>query len=299
MRLMARSNRHDAGGRRVEAVRPKPSTLNFTAHSLQPMAAASRFGRYGPMEKHDVRGLKIDGTELDRLRARRQMLREMDPEQALQVIEFRRDLNFLQALALAKQEGSLIVPNDVHDRILTETIDEQYLRQNYPVWTGTLVIYEKPNAPFGEKVVLNSRVHQLNYSISFAVPEQFQGKTNCALVVEHPDFELINLKDNRYKIKLLEGASINLIENFPTHSQRWYNTDPETKIPIGEPVRKSEKDARYLCRLDGHYLGPVARDVDFGGYDRQVADAYYWSTVRFGVALMPLAAATEKSDSHD
>ncbi len=41
-------------GSRLEAAGHKPPTLNLTAHSLQPMAAASRFGRYGPMGRQEV-----------------------------------------------------------------------------------------------------------------------------------------------------------------------------------------------------------------------------------------------------
>ena len=38
------------------------------------------FSRYGPMDRHEVRGLKVEGTELERLRARRDLLRSLDPE---------------------------------------------------------------------------------------------------------------------------------------------------------------------------------------------------------------------------
>ncbi len=277
MRLMARSNRHDAGGRRVEAVRPKPSTLNFTAHSLQPMAAASRFGRYGPMEKHDVRGLKIDGTELDRLRARRQMLREMDPEQALQVIEFRRDLNFLQALALAKQEGSIIVPNFVHDRILTETKgrkDKKYLEENYPVRTGTLIIYEKPDVPFDEEVFFKG--------ITFNIPSKFQGKVNCALVIVYPDFESIALGNNKYELRAAD-ENIHLIERFPK-KDGWYIPHAETGVPHGESA-EANSNTKYLYRLNGSsYVGLLACD-GYVYYGRQDVGAYYRASCMFKLAL--------------
>ncbi len=257
------------------------------AHGPKLMADKS-FGRYGPMDRHEVRGLKVEGTELERLRARREMLRSLAPEKARDIIEFHKGLTFFEALALAKQEGKLIVPNDINDRILTETTDEQYLslRQNYPVWTGTLVIYEAPDKKFGEQVVFSWKdIHtKVNYSISFLVPEQFQGKTNCALVIEHPDFEIKTVGENEYEIKSL--GEIRLLESFPKENG-WYNTDPETKIPIGEPVKESE-DARHFWRLDSAYIGSVARVGVFYGRRRGAGAYDYWSDS--GVVLFPVSS---------
>ncbi len=209
----------------------------------------------------------------------------MTPEQALQVIEFHGDLNFFQAVALAKREGKLIVPNDVHDRILTETKDEKYLEQNYPVWAGTLIVYEAPDKPFGKKIVSSwEDDNSVRYSISFTIPEQFRGKTNCALVVEHPDFELINLGKNRYELK---GQNVHQIVYFPK-KDGLYMQYTETGIPHGRKVKESS-DARYLWRLDGAYLGLLGRDWD--GVD--LSDR---SSDRRRVALMPLTASPPNFD---
>ena len=145
------------------------------------LAIGDSFRRYGPLESHETRKAQVTGTELDRLRARRQMLREMTPEQALVTIHFYQRLNLFEALALAQKEGKLIVPNDVHDKISTETKDpeeqgslgdrnrrlrdEKYLRQNYPVWAGTLVIYEKPDTLFGESIGYQGLVFQVKQII--------------------------------------------------------------------------------------------------------------------------------------
>jgi len=273
------------------------------------LAADNRFKRYGPMDSHKVRTPDVQGqTFVEQVKRTRQMLREMTSEQVKQVIEFHRDLTFFEAVALAKREGRLIVPNDVHDRILNEAYDEVYLRQNYPIWTGTLVIYEKPNKPFGRRIVFGWKDdNHVNYSISFTVPEQFRGKSDCALVIEHPDFEileiskdrdsksrdfdLIDLGNNRYEIKLIDVANIHLIESFPGKDD-WYK--PHQGIPQGEPVRESKK-ARYLWRSNTAYISPVAR----GFYDFDVIGQYVLLGVGpsggFGVAVVPLAPASEKS----
>ena len=236
------------------------------------------------------------------------MLRSMTPEQVKQVIEFHRDLNFFQAVELAKREGRLIVPNDIHDRILTETKDVKYLRQNYPVWTGTLVIYEKPDRPFGEQAVFSWQHNEVNYSISFEVPEQFRGKRNCALVIEHPDFELIDFGDNRYELKAIDESNIHLVQNFAKQNG-WHLTDhgipvgvevasskdPEERSSLGDRDRRS-RDARYFWRrLDGSYIGLWCRDLV--GYDRgRGVGAGARSSDVLGVHTVPLTAKPSNFD---
>ena len=243
--------------------------------------ASDPFKRFKPEVAQPVRQADVTAQSyVERARKAREMLRSMDPEKVKQVIEFHKKLNFFQALALAQREGKLIVPNDVHDRILTEASGEQYLRQNYSVWTGTLIIYEAPDKKFGKNVVFSWDVNGVNYSISFKVPKQFRGLRNCALVVEHPDFEVVKIEVNPilrkfksllksmtysdYEIKLLEGANIQLIENFAKENS-WHLTD--NGIPVGAKVDRSIDDSRYLWRIHRAYLGPVAR-VYYVGNDR-------------------------------
>ncbi len=241
------------------------------------LCADKRFGRYKSEVAQPVRQADVTGTELERLRARREMLRSMTPEKALQVIGFHKGLNFFEALELAKREGKLIVPNDVHDRILNETKDEGYFKENYPVWTGTLVIYEKPDKPFGKKVNFGWRDdNSLKYSISFQVPEQFRGKTNCALIVEHPDFERVDLGNNKFEIRATD--EFHLIEHFPKKSGL-YMPDAETKIPHGRKVKESS-DAGYLLRSHKAYLGSLVRDHIYWNDDygrRYVHTDLVWS----------------------
>src|SRR3989338_6876483 len=116
--------------------------------------ANSRFNRFAPEVHQLVRQADTQSQSyIEKARRTREMLRGMTVDQLLQVIEFKRDLTFFQALELAKQ-GYLIVPNDIHDIILTEMLDQKLLLKLYSngKWTGTLVIYEKPDEPFGENV---------------------------------------------------------------------------------------------------------------------------------------------------
>jgi hypothetical protein len=203
----------------------------------------------------------------------------MTPEQAMQVIEFHKDLNFFEALALAKKQGKILVPNYVLDRILMETKAES------TGWTGTCVIYEAPDKPFGEKVVFGWKDDdEVQNLVRFAVPEQFRGKTNCALIVEHPDFEIVEVGKGTFELKADEGT-IALIEKFPKQSAKLYEFDERYLIPVGEPKRES-KLRRRLIRNDAEYVGPVARD--FGDYDyngRQYVGLDERPSLGYGVAV--------------
>ncbi len=265
-------------------------------HEPTRLAANRQFGRYNGIERHEVRQADVAGQSyVEQARRTREMLRSMDPEQVKQVIEFHRDLNFFEALALAKQEGKLIVPNDIHDGILTKTIDQEYLKQNYPVWTGTLLIYEAPDKKFGKKVFYSWEYYKVNYSISFTIPEQFQGKTNCALAIDHPDFKLVDLGKNKYEIRLAKEAEVHLIEQFPKENGR-YLTDQG--IPIGVAVVSSDH-ARYLWRFKVANITPLLRFVEEFANGKCIVDAYGRRGHTFNVHLVPLASASNTSDSHD
>ncbi len=252
------------------------------------------FGKYKREEPHEVRQLDATGQSYqEQVKKAREMLRSMKPEAVKQVIEFHKGLNLFQALALAKREGSIIVPNDIHDRILTKKEDEQYFKENYPVRTGTFIIYEALDKKFGSTVVFSWEDNKVKYFISFEVPKQFQGKTNCVLVVEHPDFEIVGIDDNRYEIRI-KDEHINLIRGF-RGEDGWYKQHTETGIPQGRKVKESS-DARYLRRLDDSYLGHVARGDVFNYDYRGDVSLDDRPSDRFGVALMPLNITPEKSD---
>ena len=279
------------------------------------------FGRYKGESEHVVRTPETTATTISDLRTKRKMLRALDPETVKTMIEVRKDLNFFEAVEIAKKEGTLIVPNDIHDRILMETGDIDFLKQLYKglIWTGTIIIYEEPNRKFKDKVVFEWKHNKVKYSISFTVPEQFRGKTNCALVAEHPhfeiqriskdvvfgdsntsmivnakhsrhrdrrsrDFELVNLGNNNYELKVIDERNIHLIERFPKVTYGWHEYN-KFRIPVGEVVAYREDNTiRHLWRSSDKYIGPLVR---YGGYyvRWQNVDAYCRHDSAFGVAL--------------
>ncbi len=278
MRRMTISNRVEAGGKMLEAislgqdaVRLKPYSLNPTPYSLQPIAAASRFGRYKPEPSHEVRpSISKAKTLIEELRQKRHMLRCLDPEKAKTVIEFTGRINFFEAVALAKREVRLLVPNIVHDKILTETEDKDQLRSLYSNVTssGTLVIYESPNTPFKDEVTFEwEDYYKKHYSISFIVPELFRGKVNCVLVVEHPDFDIIDFGNGNYKLKA-DDSNVFLLQDFPKTSGDWSMFDEMFRVPVGTSfhinqlyVMANRDSMRQLHRSECPFIGPLSRAV--------------------------------------
>jgi hypothetical protein len=118
--------------------------------------------------------------------------------------------------------------------------------------------------------------------VTFNIPEQFKGKQNCALVVEHPDFEFISLGNNRFELKAVEG-SISLLEHFPKAPNEWYKYDKRFRIPIGNP--RNEETGRYVWRTKGEYVGLVAHVSYFGDVGRRGVGLGGRPSGGFGVAL--------------
>ena len=203
-----------------------------------------------------------------------------------------------EAIEQANKEGKIIIPNCVHDRMLVETDHWQKpeIKAGYWAWTGTGIVYEAPGKAFGEAVAFAWQDKNVDYSVSFSVPKRFQGKRNCALVVEHPDFVFVPKSNNRFEMKVKNENLVHLVENFPKEDG-WYNQDERFRIPVGNQVDSSDSNARHLWRInDDSYVGLLARD--FGiivGFNRQGVYAYKRLSDRLGVHVIdPNGSAPKK-----
>lgn len=228
---------------------------------LGSLSAARKFGMYKDVEPQGIRQAEVSGTEIQELRRKREMLLSMNPEQAQSVIAYHNGVDVIEALALAKRQGRIIVPHIVHDRILTQTKEDESGDVNYAVWTGTVVIYPENGKPFGERVVhcWTEEHKAISHSISLDIPARFRGKTDSALVIEHPDFDLKpeQLRENAYLLIADEG-SIHLHERFPAVDGE-YAFDERYVIPAGSSVAENRDTSRTLRRQDGPYIGFVLR----------------------------------------
>ncbi len=228
------------------------SSFQPRATSNVPPAAASRLFRdFTPSGEgpQPVRQLLVTGDPLQFLRDKRDMLRAMTPDQAYHAIDWRTGLRFVEAMAIARETGRLIVPHDVVDDILMKT-DYQVPQ----IHSGTVVIYGAPGKPFTNEVVFGL--------VRFSVPEQFRGKTNCALVVECPDFELVE-RGIWHELVVPDERNLHLVESFPKQGH-WYQPDRRFRIPLGDVTYSNGSKCLWLT--DGSsYVGCVSRGFDGPG----------------------------------
>ena len=222
------------------------TTPKVVAHSTAVLRIGGGFrGKFGGFDLVKEERLVQPYTPdvLTTLRARRKMIKELakkDPKHVFEMMKIIDEMTLSEALALAREPSRLIVPNVVHDEVLTKTDVQYYVR------TGTIIIYEVPDKPFGEIVAFEQT--------KFVVPVRFRGLKNCALAVEHPDFELT--PDG--KLVVPDETMIHLIRNFPIRDG-WHNVHTETGIPHDIEVESTNESARFLYRLDSSYLGPLVR----------------------------------------
>lgn len=248
------------------------------AHSLHhgegPIApntfqAADRFGKYKKEELIVLRKADVHGDTQEALRRKRELLLGMSPEMAKEIIEFHDNVNCFEALALAKRECRIIVPNFVHDRILTETDENKKLvGASARPMTGTMVIFPEAGMPFGKKIVYEWEDYRSNqYSISFVVPARFRGKSDCRLIVEHPDFDLVATGKNTYDL-IADRTAIHLLDG-NLYSPGNYRYDERYRLPIGCRTHKKDSESqRYSLNIKhGKYIGLVVRVYDSGQGD--------------------------------
>jgi len=243
--------------------------------------AQGKFSRFKTEPRVPIRQADVPGDELQRLRDLRKMIRDMKPEDVMNMITFYNGLNAFEALALANREGALIVPNVIHDRILNETRNLDFFR-NYSVWTGTMIIYESPGKVFEETLVHVWNHNDVQYSISFNIPDKFRGNEGCALVVEHPDFDLVHIGNNHYELKVADENLIHLVDHFPSGGGEWCRCEELFGIPIGSSIFDSDK--RHLFRMSNSHIGFVVRAG--GVYGRRDVGANCGASGERGVAVI-------------
>jgi len=244
--------------------------------------ARSRFGRFKPEERVSTRRADVPGNKLQSLRDLRKMIETMNPEDVMNMITFYPKLNTFEALALAKREGALIVPNSTYDRILTETSNPNFLNNSF-VWTGTLILYEVPGKVFGETLVYVWVHDNVQYSISFNIPDEFRGRKDCALVVQHPDFDLLPTGPNSYRLNVTDVNMLHLIEKFPSTGGT-YPYEEQFRIPV-QSTSSSNDQRWFWCVVGSCYIGLVVRGGD-NVYVRRLVNAGDWASYERGVAVI-------------
>ena len=190
-----------------------------------------------------------------------------------------------EALVKAEKENRVIASNKRLDQIFVGGDEWKSIKAALWCWSGTMTAYEEPGKKFGKTVEYVDDKTKIRYV--FEVPSQYVGEKDSILVAEHPDYKLENDGNNR----IIRTAFVDLIARFPAESNKWYLTDPKHGIPIGEQVKDSDSNARYLWRIEKR-VGLSAR-----GYSNVCYRSVYLSyapSVSIGVAIEAPERGTQK-----
>lgn len=182
-------------------------------------------------------------------------------------------VNLVEAMRLVNESGKRMLSNKETDAILQDDGERKKYSDLFPCRTGTLLISIAAGQPFKEFVKFSGVV--------FDVPKQFQGLTDKALIIEHPDWGIeekeysLNIpyeeKITRKITKIIASESKIEAIDYPKEDG-YYLTEESHGVPNGTPSESSEAKARYLIRRDGEdYIGPLVRlDYRFGDYRRDI-----------------------------
>ena len=199
------------------------------------------------------------------------------------VREYKNGVTFTEALKLVGDHRMLNCK--AADELLQD--EEAYKKCNalFTCWTGTMLVYEAPGVPFG-KYVKDSVTGWI-----FDVPEEFQGKTDIALLLEHPDFKI---EEGAYGMTFVRPAPLYEISSMPFPTKDGWYLPNGFGIPTGDEVSRSNKDARYLSRRSEATVRPVVRwYYDFGNR-RNVVCFYGPDDYRLGVGYVEPQATETK-----
>ncbi len=204
----------------------------------------------------------------------------------------RRGLPFDEGLRVAEQGRRVIASNLRLHRALT-TKEWKAISEVFACHAGTMVGFVEPGERLGEVIIGIDSVTGVEWP--FLVPKEFRGMKDCAIVVEHPYYN-IEPKGNE-RIVRAESGKVEVVEDLPPKTG-YYLIDPDHGIPQGKAVEpKDGVDWAYLARVPKR-VGPAWR----GGYDGGLGD-YVGRGVGlgdgpssgFGVAVEAPEGGAEKS----
>ncbi len=155
---------------------------------------------------------------------------------------------------LKRHDDRTIAANLTIENVLVSGSWKNY-KDLFPCYTGTTVIYENRDTPFGNIVTSNK--------IMFRVPNEYIGLVNAAIVLQHPDFELKRHPVAKNATEFtLDGQVREIVYGFP-RSTGWSARVSATGIPMGNRVHGPKGNARHLWRKEGPYIGPVVRNTGY------------------------------------
>lgn len=159
--------------------------------------------------------------------------------------------------ALLKADGAnrVIASSKMHSHLMFyHNCEWLSIRNKFPVWTGTMTGYVKPDRTFRDEAERIASIDNNFYIVYedpktsirylFPVKDGRLDRKDCILAVNHPDFELVTDGNDR----IVRADKIDLIEQFPG-SNGCYLGDNRYDLPAGR-VQKDPPLAKDLRRIE-------------------------------------------------
>ena len=191
-----------------------------------------------------------------------------------------------EAVKQANEKGLTIASNLFADDDLVNK-DGYHLRTDtYFIWTGVMAAYEKPGVALRSTITYTDPDSKITYF--FNVPPKFKGKKNCILCIAHgflangtPTFKHTQTQDG-VLIEVADPSLISLIKNF-NKDNGCHLPEPQFGIPVGANSDAKNTAARGFYRLNGSYIGLVARGCDSWDIWERDVEIHLKPSARLGV----------------
>ncbi|MDE1810547.1 MAG: hypothetical protein KGH66_00695 [Candidatus Micrarchaeota archaeon] len=211
-----------------------------------------------------------------------------------QIVKPLGDDGYLNARQKAAMAGGKLPSNLLLDAILNKPEYSDHLKElrnegYFAAWAHEILVYPKKGGKFQEGKDISDAVGDSEgrqwILDSSCVPKEIFGKKGVGLFV---DPEKIEVGEKKVVIYAKQEA-VTLLSDF-RQNDGWGTMDTKTGIPVGD-ANSSQSDSRYLYRLDGQSVRPVARGFNVNGYNyRGSVDAFSRHDVALGVGVAKLQA---------
>ncbi|MCI0503700.1 hypothetical protein L0Y65_03230 [Candidatus Micrarchaeota archaeon] len=159
---------------------------------------------------------------------------------------------FEQALAAGRSRKTTLIQNKLAGRVLHDG------REGMPrIWTGTVVAFPAPGAPFGDTTTYLDRISRLRYILD---TRRIKGERGAALVLEAGTYGLACINGER----IYQPAAPPLILPAFPQSGGWFDEDQATGLPV-----LGMRGKLFLWRTMEEAILPVARDWGASGWAKR------------------------------
>lgn len=203
-----------------------------------------------------------------------------------------RGLTARQTVDTANHRKAVLRTNKDFDLRLVKTDTWKSEKNIYPVWTGTQVAYAKKNEKIGNFIEYTDSKTGIRYvfeagdakgekNVIIAINQGFTQGAKSGISCDTSLITYVGDGGNNVFVRIAEEAKADILTGFPK-SDNWYLADRKFGIPVGEKADSSKEETRYLWRLDGAYVGLLARSYHIGVSGCRDVLATFRPSNRFG-----------------